>query len=291
MSGDSKLLTLAALGVIGLGSAMPYWSAWTTEPSATTEANVADYTSDANQHIAPRADLQAYWDQQVSRPEAVTLTPRAEIRSGLDNPANIPSFTSGHESTATVAAHPIQAEVPISQVGSVSLASRVEAMDAPSHASQAVVPIEIPGSAGQLPPTTTSPEIRRVSKPQLPEEPLRQQFVPLPRIAPPQHGAATSDTAPTEHQVRDGDSLETLAEKYLGDARFASAIYQANRAQLDSPDLLPIGSKLKIPAVPAKASSEASAQEMPLTRLKPVSPAEMRGPDHPWTNLAPPGQS
>lgn len=48
------------------------------------------------------------------------------------------------------------------------------------------------------------------------------------------------------HRVVDGDSLETLAERYLGTAQRADQIYQANRERLASPDLLPIGTELTI---------------------------------------------
>jgi hypothetical protein len=48
------------------------------------------------------------------------------------------------------------------------------------------------------------------------------------------------------HRVVDGDSLETLAERYLGTAQRADQIYQANRVRLAAPDLLPIGTELTI---------------------------------------------
>lgn len=60
---------------------------------------------------------------------------------------------------------------------------------------------------------------------------------------------ASPPTPPAEirHHVVDGDTLAALAERYLGDARRASAIYAANRDVLDDPELLPIGALLKIP--------------------------------------------
>lgn len=47
--------------------------------------------------------------------------------------------------------------------------------------------------------------------------------------------------------VRDGDTLESLAERLLGDAGYAEAIFQANRDRLSRRDLLPIGVELVIP--------------------------------------------
>ena len=46
--------------------------------------------------------------------------------------------------------------------------------------------------------------------------------------------------------VRDGDTLPQLAERYLGDARRATEIFEANRDLLTSPDLLPIGALLRV---------------------------------------------
>ncbi|MEW4562601.1 LysM peptidoglycan-binding domain-containing protein [Bremerella sp. JC770] len=293
MNGDSKFLTLAALGVIGLGSAMPYWSAWSAPNQAPPETTTAQ-TAATQPAVESQFTAQQYWDQQVARPDIVTLTPRGGPTQGLDNPAQIPSLSMDMQQVTPVAAQPILADVPINQVGSVSLASRVEDMGAPKTASHAVVPIEIPGSAKPLPPTMTSPVIttRQVMKPELPETQVQQQFTPLPRIAPPNHGASSSGSTITrEHRVRDGDSLESIAEKYLGDPLLADTIFRANRSQLDTPELLPIGVTLTIPSgTTAEAAPVVDGRIMPMTRLRPVSTAaESRGGDQPWTTLSPPG--
>lgn len=52
---------------------------------------------------------------------------------------------------------------------------------------------------------------------------------------------------PRRHFVVDGDSLEKLAGRYLDDPQRAGEIYEANREQLASPELLPIGVELVIP--------------------------------------------
>jgi phage tail protein X len=49
------------------------------------------------------------------------------------------------------------------------------------------------------------------------------------------------------HRIADGDTLRSLAERYLGSADRHAEIYEANRELLSSPDILPIGVKLKIP--------------------------------------------
>ncbi len=50
------------------------------------------------------------------------------------------------------------------------------------------------------------------------------------------------------HVVRNGDTLEKLAQRYLGSESRANEIYELNREQLSSPELLPIGVVLKLPS-------------------------------------------
>ena len=47
--------------------------------------------------------------------------------------------------------------------------------------------------------------------------------------------------------VQEGDSLERLAQRYLGDDGRAIEIFDLNREVLENPHLLPIGAELKIP--------------------------------------------
>ena len=49
------------------------------------------------------------------------------------------------------------------------------------------------------------------------------------------------------HKIADGDTLASLAERYLGTPRRAGEIYETNRDVLFDPQLLPIGVELKIP--------------------------------------------
>jgi nucleoid-associated protein YgaU len=55
------------------------------------------------------------------------------------------------------------------------------------------------------------------------------------------------DIRPRSYKLRDGDTLEALAERMLGSAHRAQEIYEANRNVLASPDLLPIGLTIVIP--------------------------------------------
>jgi len=52
------------------------------------------------------------------------------------------------------------------------------------------------------------------------------------------------------HVVRNTDTLEKLAKRYLGDSGRALEIFDLNRDQLSNPHLLPIGAKLRIPKAP-----------------------------------------
>lgn len=71
------------------------------------------------------------------------------------------------------------------------------------------------------------------------------------------------------HRVVDGDTLARLAQRYWQDASLADALYAANKAVLASPDELPIGVVLSIPAKPAKARMTISPQE-PQAELLPA---------------------
>jgi nucleoid-associated protein YgaU len=59
----------------------------------------------------------------------------------------------------------------------------------------------------------------------------------------------TARSAPPalKHKIVDGDSLSSLAERYLGSADRATEIFEANREKLSDPRILPIGLELRIP--------------------------------------------
>jgi hypothetical protein len=60
--------------------------------------------------------------------------------------------------------------------------------------------------------------------------------------------ATSSDEQLVVHTVVDGDTLVSLAERYLNDPSRGAEIYHSNTDVLRSPELLPIGARLKIPA-------------------------------------------
>ena len=54
------------------------------------------------------------------------------------------------------------------------------------------------------------------------------------------------------HVIQNGDTLEKLAKRYLGDPSRALEIFDLNRDQLTNPHLLPIDVKLRIPVDPSR---------------------------------------
>ncbi len=63
------------------------------------------------------------------------------------------------------------------------------------------------------------------------------------------------------HTIVDGDTLERIARRYLGDASLAEALYEMNRDRIADPNRLPLGKKILIPA----------REQLP-TRLSPAKP-------------------
>lgn len=65
--------------------------------------------------------------------------------------------------------------------------------------------------------------------------------------------AAADPAAPAFriHVVHNGDTLERLAERYLGDAGRSLELFDLNRDVLENPHLLPIGAQLHIPGAAA----------------------------------------
>jgi len=65
--------------------------------------------------------------------------------------------------------------------------------------------------------------------------------IPPPVVAP---AAGATETV---HEVIRGDTLSGIAKKYYGKASLYPKIFAANRDQLDNPDKIKVGQKLRIP--------------------------------------------
>ena len=84
----------------------------------------------------------------------------------------------------------------------------------------------------------------------------------------PRYAARKEDPVRT-HEIVDGDTLDVLAERYLGSAGRWSQIYEANRDVLASPRVLPIGRKLTIPRRNKRPASDPdTAPERPMVPVQ-----------------------
>lgn len=69
---------------------------------------------------------------------------------------------------------------------------------------------------------------------------------PQPTVSPPPWPVERASMR--THIIVDGDSLTKLAGRYLGDPQQSDEIFALNRSVLTSPELLPIGAEIRIPA-------------------------------------------
>lgn len=79
--------------------------------------------------------------------------------------------------------------------------------------------------------------------------------------------APHTDAMPIVHRVVKGDTLSSLAARYLGSSERFWDLFTANRDQLRNPDLLPVGIELRIP----QAESAPRQEPQPLLD-RPLAP-------------------
>ena len=60
-------------------------------------------------------------------------------------------------------------------------------------------------------------------------------------------GGSDSWSAEQWHEVKKGDTLSKIAERYYGDGSLYMKIFEANRNILRDPNLIKVGQKLRIP--------------------------------------------
>ena len=97
-------------------------------------------------------------------------------------------------------------------------------------------------------PTAVRPDLETLGPaPELPLE-FGPAAAPPGYWQPPRQPPTVQSPPPRQHRLTDGDSLETLAERYLGSQARAEEIFQANRDVLREPDILPLGRIIRIPA-------------------------------------------
>jgi nucleoid-associated protein YgaU len=73
------------------------------------------------------------------------------------------------------------------------------------------------------------------------------------------------------HTIVDGDTLQNLAQHYLGRSDRYMELFQYNRNVLRNPDELPIGAELRIPSQVALPTTSGSAA-LPAAPMTPISP-------------------
>jgi nucleoid-associated protein YgaU len=77
------------------------------------------------------------------------------------------------------------------------------------------------------------------------------------------------------HTIRDGDTLSSIARRYLGSSERFLEIFEANRHRLASPDLLPIGVQLDIPPAGAGAAARPEQPSEPASQRHTATAGDM----------------
>lgn len=124
-------------------------------------------------------------------------------------------------------------------------------------------PTELPSSISLAPapiPPTIGEPITRLGR-----------TTPVP-AAPPAEPAL--DSPPRQHKIVDGDSLTTLAAKYLGTTARAREIFDLNRDILPTPETLPVGANLRLPGeqTPAPTPDTPPPREFHVLKPGPLTP-------------------
>jgi nucleoid-associated protein YgaU len=94
-------------------------------------------------------------------------------------------------------------------------------------------------------------------------------------------GSIAANPPPTRtviHKIRDGDTLMSLARRYLGDGGRFQEIFAANRQRLPDADVLPIGVEIEIPIGPPPETTTDTPDESPLVPIPRSSPHRRRTP-------------
>jgi nucleoid-associated protein YgaU len=141
--------------------------------------------------------------------------------------------------------------------------------------SNAKTPVERNGD-----PRVPAPQISHVhpaAREQVPPvSSIQRTIVNTTAPAPQESLEATEPVRERTHRITDGDTLERLARRYLGDASRWPEIRDANRDVLRVDDILPIGKDLRIPprGAPRNVAKPAADSPLKVNGLVPV----------PWQN-------
>lgn len=257
---EYKVGIVVAVAVVALGA----WFFATRDQSASTP--LADKTSTPKTEPGTPAG--------TAKPVAVT-TPRPPAQPTMAPPLS-PARTITMSDPPRVSADATTR--PSAPSGTLSLVPDHSPL--PGIRSETPLPgSESPGRLPSADPLTrsTPPAMRpsRLSLPPLPPpvtiaptmSPAAHEFAPTPREAPAVPALSTAADGTRVHVMKAGDTIQGLAVKYLGSAKHASLILDANK-QFADPRRIPIGAKITIPPAP-QASPEApkvAAKDGPTTR-------------------------
>jgi nucleoid-associated protein YgaU len=129
-----------------------------------------------------------------------------------------------------------------------------------------------PPAAAQV---TSTPPLAKTSPPAGAAD--NQFFPPGTGATAPSGGSSFAASAPIgspsevlRHKIVDGDTLTGLAERYLGNSNRYLELYEMNREKLTSPDLLPIGAEIKVPARGLVAPTPTTEAPQPMVPLAPA---------------------
>lgn len=287
MDGNSKLLALVAIGVIGIGSAMPYWSSDSIESEEARQVSASEKDLTTTVVHKPPIDEASFATAPSSEPRAVVLAPsRSMAHAGLDERMTMPTLSAGMENP--VSGFQASYEQGGGGTSGVTLATRVQQLENRTEVVPRVsIPIAIDGpNAARQSQEKPLTSVRSSEPAEANWQP--RQSEESSRSAPPRTFAPHADSRQqSNHRIVDGDSLESLAKRYLGDSRLAGALFRANRDVLSDPDLLPIGQRIKIPRGEDLSRLEEEAGERPTTSVRPLMAQPASGDESPWTNLKP----
>ncbi|HUY36568.1 MAG TPA: LysM peptidoglycan-binding domain-containing protein [Pirellulales bacterium] len=98
-------------------------------------------------------------------------------------------------------------------------------------------------------------------------EDARVQPPTMPQATPGGFAAADPPSPAVKHTIRDGDTLISLARRYLGDGGRFQEIFAANRRRLPNADVLPIGVEIEIPIGPPAPPADDAPEQAPLVPI------------------------
>ena len=117
----------------------------------------------------------------------------------------------------------------------------------------------------QLDPFRAPPALGRSTAPPQPAmtQPavLRNSGTGRPAMPRPRTSDSTGSNRPgtraRQHRIVDGDTLDSISQRYLGSPQHAMEIFKANRQVLQRPDILPLGASLNVPQVEKPTTNDA----------------------------------